>query len=917
MKIKTLFRLTHQLPLFVICIAITLAIVVSLNVLNAKTWKESVNSFSKNEVDQLNLIEMGYTSEYITTFFNKTLNDLNSIISYASLAYNGGLNVVKPFPSYFSVKSVNTLVPLSDVDEYSMNGSIFQKGVTSSSQISDPFSSTPVKSGSILDNVFRAIFKSSSDTYIGIYMGFPNKFYRFYPYVDFSAYPTFSFQSYPDNVQTTGYDPSLRMWYVIAAGNDQMHLTNVYIDALTGKALITMSKRMIDNSGNLVGVVGIDFDMSGVDFVITKKNFFSDGSLVFVMDASGNLISYPNLDRTQLHSVFTVENKVDVNVWKKVITSFSLSPLSISTTRNGKESIVLYQYIDLCGYYLVVIYPTSTYQDVSVSAYGVINDYIIVLSVLLPILLLGVALFSFYGVKLFGRKFVKPILLLARKINSLSSNGESSSSKKGKSDVSEFEELSNSCQSVLDAAFIARNSRYEGNSDRTKNVLQSLLQVMLDPSVNNIKGASKCYSNLGSIYMETGEFDKSLDFFRLSCAYLDKVEGSENSSVQRQKAYTYMNFGLLFLNRNEIPTAMEMFRIAEESAEKSDDSSCVSRIQCNSSRFLMKQRCFGEALEKLNLAVYTISQELNLTPEENSVINSYQHCLLNLGLYHLKRWSHLSLTENEKVEELRVAEETFQKGVASFKVIDPLLLGQYLHYYAKVLARLGRGDEVGGLLSRFSNLPFNKLAAKENSITILLDSSGSMMNAISCEGRNKECYYFCIDEIGKLLRNFSGDDDITFSSFDGVVRNYFVGKRKDLDVAYLRNTRATGECTYLFRCLKDSIASSLSKGKKLSFLVFTDGADNDGRVIGGVSAIETLKRYLRSLDREYRIRIYFIVSIADRENEYTSKLDSIVSILKDRGGDGSVDLIGKNSSAIKGALERASKFVKGAAYYQT
>ncbi|UFU00635.1 methyl-accepting chemotaxis protein [Radiobacillus kanasensis] len=67
----------------------------------------------------------------------------------------------------------------------------------------------------------------------------------------------------PEDVDLTSYDPRTTDWYTKAMeSNGDVVWTDPYIDTATSKSIITLAKTVVDGSGNVIGVVGMDFEMS-------------------------------------------------------------------------------------------------------------------------------------------------------------------------------------------------------------------------------------------------------------------------------------------------------------------------------------------------------------------------------------------------------------------------------------------------------------------------------------------------------------------------------------------------------------------------------------------------------------------------------------------------------------------------------
>ena len=83
-----------------------------------------------------------------------------------------------------------------------------------------------------MDNVWRTLWKSNPG-YQGLYVGFESDgMFRHLPYVDLDGFQTLEYICLTNNLQTTGYDPRCRNWYINAKTNQtKVIFTEPYNDA--------------------------------------------------------------------------------------------------------------------------------------------------------------------------------------------------------------------------------------------------------------------------------------------------------------------------------------------------------------------------------------------------------------------------------------------------------------------------------------------------------------------------------------------------------------------------------------------------------------------------------------------------------------------------------------------------------------
>ena len=358
---------------------------------------------------------MNYISQFISTFFNQTNNDINTIASYIQLDIADKLNVSVNYDTYYGVSSVDARVSPVDAYGHSFFSTTYMNGISSDSQLNN-LTVAGGSGSSIYDNVFRAIY-SASNIYVGIYFGFDsNGFYRYYPYTSFNAYPTFAYTCAYNNLATVGYDPRCRGWYNIAKSDDSVHYTSPYVDALSGKVLITSSKRIM--SGNqLFGVIGMDYSMQQINDIIVQNIPYGTG-YTFLMDSTGSIIAYPNLTLSSIPQTITqIESQISASVWTSVLNQ-SQNTTSI-VMKNSQNWTLIYQYIPQQTYFLVMLYPSSDVATATNLMFAPIGTAILTGIIVLSVLLGLILMIDVFVLLFISKKYTKPIILLAKDIEDI------------------------------------------------------------------------------------------------------------------------------------------------------------------------------------------------------------------------------------------------------------------------------------------------------------------------------------------------------------------------------------------------------------------------------------------------------------------------------------------------------------------
>ncbi|MCH5250741.1 MAG: methyl-accepting chemotaxis protein [Lachnospiraceae bacterium] len=87
------------------------------------------------------------------------------------------------------------------------------------------------------------------------------------------------------------YDPCTRGWYIQAKEADEIIVTDPYVDAFTGKIVITIATTLHDEQGEIVGVSAADITIQELVNVVDRLD--EDNSYGFLVDSAGYFITHP------------------------------------------------------------------------------------------------------------------------------------------------------------------------------------------------------------------------------------------------------------------------------------------------------------------------------------------------------------------------------------------------------------------------------------------------------------------------------------------------------------------------------------------------------------------------------------------------------------------------------------------------
>lgn len=104
------------------------------------------------------------------------------------------------------------------------------------------------------------------------------------------------------------YSLAKRGWYIQLQDADDLIYTGAYVDAITGKLVITIAQQVYDN-GQHLGAVGIDLAIDQLPVIISQYEI-KNGGYAFLLDAEGVILYHP--DETKILEENMTENEGEV-----------------------------------------------------------------------------------------------------------------------------------------------------------------------------------------------------------------------------------------------------------------------------------------------------------------------------------------------------------------------------------------------------------------------------------------------------------------------------------------------------------------------------------------------------------------------------------------------------------------------------
>ncbi|MEZ0537856.1 methyl-accepting chemotaxis protein [Caldicellulosiruptoraceae bacterium PP1] len=166
-----------------------------------------------------------------------------------------------------------------------------------------------------LIDLFTTIQKPNSDEYLNVFIGTSTGKLIMFPIAQIPK----------------GYDPRKRDWYKGALNDTQKtYISELYTDIATGTTVLTVSKAITQN-GQVVGVAGIDLNLTKMLEEIKSTKIGVNGYLV-VLNPNGTVIMHP--DKTRLNTKSVIADRLE-EINKNIAGE-------LTYTYKGEEKIAIY-----------------------------------------------------------------------------------------------------------------------------------------------------------------------------------------------------------------------------------------------------------------------------------------------------------------------------------------------------------------------------------------------------------------------------------------------------------------------------------------------------------------------------------------------------------------------------------------------
>lgn len=192
------------------------------------------------------------------------------------------------------------------------------------------------------------------------------------------------------------YNMKERAWYATTVKNNRLTVTDPYIDAGSGKLVVTLSAPIVDDNGKLLGVAGADISIDQMTKELKSFNYKGSG-FALLINKTGTFIYHPNNDYILLKKIGELGTD-----WKAVSDKMLQWGSSVMKTDiEGRSNYVSYAPAVDHQWAVALVVPSGDAESALKSF-----QLIFIVSILASIVILGLLLYFVSG------NLLKPIPVL-------------------------------------------------------------------------------------------------------------------------------------------------------------------------------------------------------------------------------------------------------------------------------------------------------------------------------------------------------------------------------------------------------------------------------------------------------------------------------------------------------------------------
>ncbi|MDD6796556.1 MAG: methyl-accepting chemotaxis protein [Clostridiaceae bacterium] len=368
-----------------------------------------------------------------------------------------------------------------------------------------------------------------------------------------------------------GYNSKLRPWYLTAINSSNINIENPYVDEVTGKYVITLSKA-VKNNDSIIGVVGIDIELTELANQLSNLKYGLTGE-VMITSLDGMVVS--NTDINKIGG----QEPVEYSVWNDIIAN---SNGNIKFEYNSTKYEGFYSTSEEVGWKIIL---KTTVTELRKSEK---NQIIMTLVVMLIVIIISL----FVSLKA-SNTLVKLFNIIIERLKK-ASEGEFKENIVIETSIKEFISLDESLNVMIDKIRLLMQEVSES---------ATVVNEIADESLDNSNEIKRSIEQVGKTMEE------------ISAGTMESANGLEliasdmnslSSAMISMKDETY-NINTMALNANELSErGIEIVKVVmDKSSETKISTQEVTKVVVEVSNSI-------EKIENINKTISSITEQTNL-----------------------------------------------------------------------------------------------------------------------------------------------------------------------------------------------------------------------------------------------------------------------------------------------------------------